>query len=154
VARHLLTVDHMTMTDLGPGDAPLITVAIASPHSGVRDALGFLLGSENDLRVVATLADERAAGQYLMRERPDVFVLASSALLRDDAAELRRLCSLAAESVVILVSTASHEAYNSVARAAGAMTLLALDGPPETLLAAVRSVSPAATADPLSAGGS
>lgn len=122
----------------GDGTRP-VRVVIAAAHAGVSAALATLIASAHGLEVIATAADSRTTARHLLQHRPDVLVLASPAALRDGAAEVRSLRERAPETALVVVSTASGDAYTSLARTAGATALVALDGPSEVLLDAVRA---------------
>src|SRR4051794_35359040 len=103
-------------SDPGRGGSWAMTIALASPHSGGRDGRRFLMDSQPHLEEGATHPDEHAAARCLLHHHPEVLVLASLVALRDGAAELRRLCTLAAGTAIVLVGTTSSEAYSLVAR--------------------------------------
>jgi DNA-binding NarL/FixJ family response regulator len=128
------------MTSDAHASPPLATatIAIAAAHKAVRASLQALLASSVDVDLVATVGDARGAARAALEHHPDVLVMALPGMLRDGGALVRRVRTLSPQTAVILAATASGDAYRSVACAAGATALVALDGPLEDLLQAVR----------------
>jgi DNA-binding NarL/FixJ family response regulator len=113
-------------------------VAIATAHAGVRGALRTLVDLEPGLQIVATVGDDRGAARCLLQHHPDVLLLALPGALRDGGAPVRSLRLLSPQTAVVVLGTTATDPYRSVARAAGAAALVALDGPSDALLDAVR----------------
>ncbi len=121
---------------------PTVSVALAASHQGVREGLRSLLAREAGLRLDAVVADARSAARCVLARHPDVLMIALPGALRDDGALVRRLRALAPRTAIVLATTASGKAYRSVADDAGAAALVALDGPAEDLLGAIRAAAP------------
>lgn len=136
-------VDHEDMPHPAPPTHanPTITVAIAASHQGVRDSLRVLLGHETGIKLDAVVADAREAARCVLQHHPDVLMVALPNALSDDGALVRRLRALSPDTAVVLATTGKGDAYRSVADAAGAANLVALDGPTEDLLSAVRAAA-------------
>lgn len=125
----------------------------------MRGALALLLGMEDDIDVVAQVADGDAIVGTALRTRPDVALLDIELPGRsglDAAAELRRECP---DCRVLILTTFGRPGYLRRAMEAGAAGFLVKDGPVEELAAAVRRVlagetviDPALAAAALSAG--
>ena len=117
------------------------TVAIAASHKAVGASLRVLLTSDVGLDLIATAADARGAARLMLQHHPDVLVMALSGGLSDGGALLHELCSMAPDTSVVVTATASSDAYSSVALAAGAAALVALDGPSDDILRAVHAAA-------------
>jgi DNA-binding NarL/FixJ family response regulator len=128
----------MTYPARVPAPVPTV-VAIAASHPAVRAGLEALVGSNADLELVATVADARGAARCLLQHHPDVLLVALPEAPRNGGALIRHLRTMAPDTAVVIASTASTNAYRSIARSAGAAALVALDGDSETLLDAVRA---------------
>jgi DNA-binding NarL/FixJ family response regulator len=113
--------------------------AIAASHRGVRAGLEALLDSDHDIDLVAIVDDARKAARCVLQHHPDVLVVALPEALSKGGALIRDLRAMAPDTAVVIASTASTDAYRSVARAAGAAALVALDGDSEALLDAVHA---------------
>lgn len=103
------------------------------------------MGSDADIELVATVGDARGAARCLLQHHPDVLLMALPEALRNGGALIRDLRTMAPDTAVIIATTASTNAYRSIARCAGAAALVALDGDSETLLEAVRAAGRAET---------
>jgi DNA-binding NarL/FixJ family response regulator len=114
-------------------------VAIAASHPAVRAGLAALVGSDADIELVATIGDARGAARCLLQHHPDVLLVALPEALKNGGALIRDLRTMAPDTAVVIASTASTNAYRSLAHAAGAAALVTLDGDPEMLLDAVRA---------------
>lgn len=136
-----------------------IRVLLAEDQGMMRGALALLLGMEDDIDVVAQVADGDAIVGTALRTRPDVALLDIELPGRsglDAAAELRRECP---DCRVLILTTFGRPGYLRRAMEAGAAGFLVKDGPVEELAAAVRRVlagetvvDPALAAAALSAG--
>ena len=119
----------------------MIRVLLAEDQAMMRGALAVLLDLEDDIEVVAQVADGTAIVPTALDVRPDVALLdielpGASGL--DAAAALAR--ELPACRVVI-VTTFGRPGYLQRAMAAGAVGFLVKDGPVEGLADAIRQVS-------------
>ncbi|RGC68925.1 Transcriptional regulatory protein DegU [Micromonospora sp. MW-13] len=125
----------------------------------MRGALALLLGLEEDMEVVAQVAEGDKIVPVALKIRPDVAVLdielpRHSGL--DAAAELRAQLP---DCKVLIVTTFSRPGYLRRAMEAGAMGFLSKDGPVDQLAASIRRVlngesviDPSLAAAALSAG--
>jgi DNA-binding NarL/FixJ family response regulator len=116
-------------------------VAIAASHAAVRTGLAGLLVSDGAVDLVAAVDDARGAARCLLQHHPDVLILALAGAMSGEGTLIRRLRTMAPATAVVVASTASGEAYRSLAHAAGAASLVALDGPSEELLVAVHAAA-------------
>lgn len=126
---------------------------LAEDQAMMRGALALLLDLEDDIEVVAQVADGLSIVPEARRSRSDVALLdielpGCSGL--DAAAELARAVP---ECRVVMVTTFGRPGYLQRAMAAGAAGFLVKDGPIEGLADAIRRVSNGETAiDPELAG--
>ncbi|MGW5685335.1 response regulator transcription factor [Nonomuraea sp. NPDC003754] len=135
----------------------MIRVLIAEDQGMMRDALALLLGMEDDLEVVAQVADGAAIAAAARQTRPDVALLDIELPGRsglDAAAELHE-----AGVVVLILTTFGRPGYLRRAMEAGAAGFLVKDAPVEELAQAIRRavageriVDPALAAAALHAG--
>ncbi|MFE3452210.1 response regulator [Nonomuraea sp. NPDC059194] len=114
----------------------MIRVLIAEDQGMMRDALALLLGMEDDLEVVAQVADGAAIVTTALETRPDVALLDIELPGRsglDAAADLHR-----AGIVVLILTTFGRPGYLRRAMEAGAAGFLVKDAPVEELAGAIR----------------
>ncbi|MET9336436.1 response regulator transcription factor [Nonomuraea sp. NPDC003804] len=114
----------------------MIRVLIAEDQGMMRDALALLLGMEDDLEVVAQVADGAAIAATARQARPDVALLDIELPRRsglDAAAELHE-----AGVVVLILTTFGRPGYLRRAMEAGAAGFLVKDAPVEELAQAIR----------------
>lgn len=118
-----------------------ISVLVADDHGVVRDGLAALLRRDEEIKVVATVADGAAAVREAERLKPRIALLgvALSALSSIDAA--RMLGEKAPEVSVIIVATHSSPAIVRRALEAGALGYLSKESSGEDVVKAVRSVA-------------
>lgn len=118
----------------------MIRVLLAEDQAMMRGALAVLLDLEDDLEVVAQVADGTAIVPTALALRPDV------ALLDIELPGLSGLDAAAAlaeqlpQCKVVIVTTFGRPGYLQRAMAAGAVGFLVKDGPVEGLAEAVREV--------------
>ena len=131
----------------------MIRVLLAEDQAMMRGALAVLLDLEDDLEVVAQVADGAEIVPTALKMRPDVALLDIelphvSGL--DAAAELAEALP---ECRVVIVTTFGRPGYLQRAIAAGAAGFLVKDGPVEGLADAIRRVVAGSTVvDPELAG--
>jgi len=131
----------------------MIRVLLAEDQAMMRGALAVLLDLEDDIEVVAQVADGSAIVPTAVELRPDVALLdielpEVSGL--DAAAEL---ADALPDCRVVMVTTFGRPGYLQRAMAAGAAGFLVKDGPVEGLADAIRKVAGGATViDPELAG--
>ncbi|MDT0328183.1 response regulator transcription factor [Nocardiopsis lambiniae] len=130
------------MTDaVGPSPASPIRVLLAEDQGMMRDAMALLLGLEEDLEVVALVADGEAIVPAAVEHRVDVAVLDIELPGRsglEAAADLRKRSP---SCRVLIVTTFGRPGYLRRAMEAGAAGFLSKDGPVEELAAAIRRVA-------------
>ena len=119
---------------------PTIRILLAEDQAMMRGALAVLLDLEDDLAVVAQVADGTEIVPEALRVRPDVALLDIELPGRsglDAAADLARELP---QCRVLILTTFARPGYVQRAMAAGARGFLAKDGPVESLADAIRSV--------------
>ncbi|MFC5181682.1 response regulator transcription factor [Actinomadura harenae] len=118
----------------------MIRVLLAEDQGMMRGALALLLDLEDDLEVVAQVADGAEVLPTALETRPDVAVLDIEMPNRtglDVAADLRRDLP---SCRVLIVTTFGRPGYLRRAMEAGARGFLVKDGPIEDLVSAIRRV--------------
>ncbi|MFC4913458.1 response regulator [Actinomadura gamaensis] len=118
----------------------MIRVLLAEDQGMMRGALALLLDLEDDIEVVAQVADGAEVLPAALATRPDVAVLDIEMPNRtglDVAADLRRDLP---SCRVLIVTTFGRPGYLRRAMEAGARGFLVKDGPIEDLVAAIRRV--------------
>lgn len=119
---------------------PTIRILLAEDQAMMRGALAVLLDLEEDLAVVAQVADGTEIVPEALRVRPDVALLDIELPGRsglDAAADLARELP---QCRVLILTTFARPGYVQRAMAVGARGFLAKDGPVESLADAIRSV--------------
>jgi DNA-binding NarL/FixJ family response regulator len=133
------------MTELhpGPNDGPhaLTTVVLADDHQMVRTGLATLLGSTDDIRVVAQAGHGDEAVAEVARTLPDVVLMDLSMPGTDGVEATRRILEAQPEVKVVVLTSFSDRGRVSDAIAAGAVGYLLKDCEPADLLAAVRAAA-------------
>ncbi|WP_026416916.1 response regulator transcription factor [Actinomadura oligospora] len=118
----------------------MIRVLLAEDQGMMRGALALLLDLEDDIEVVAQVADGAEALPAALETRPDVAVLDIEMPNRtglDVAADLRRDLP---SCRVLIVTTFGRPGHLRRAMEAGARGFLVKDGPIEDLVSAIRRV--------------
>ncbi len=131
----------------------MIRVLLAEDQAMMRGALSVLLSLEDDLEVVAEVADGADIVPTALRERPDVALLdiemphVSGLEAAEDLATTLPSCR------VVIVTTFGRPGYLQRAMAAGVAGFLVKDQPAEDLAGSIRRVASGSTVvDPELAG--
>ncbi|MET0840338.1 MAG: response regulator transcription factor, partial [Marmoricola sp.] len=128
------------MTELhpGPDDRPhaLTAVVLADDHQMVRTGLATLLGSTDDIRVVAQAGHGDEAVAEVARTLPDVVLMDLSMPGTDGVEATRRILEAQPEVKIVVLTSFSDRGRVSDAIAAGAVGYLLKDCEPADLLAA------------------
>jgi DNA-binding NarL/FixJ family response regulator len=128
-------------------DSRVIRVAICDDHAVVRAGLERLLGSIEDIEVVATAADGAEGVEVATRLEPDVVLMDLSMPRLDGVAATRQIAGAAPHTRVVVLTSFHHQARIAHAIAAGAAGCVLKDATPAELLDAIRSaVRPASVA--------
>ncbi len=118
---------------------PTIKVLLADDHRIIRASLAGLLKSQPGIEVVGQAADGREVIELARRLRPDVIVMDVTMPYVDGVEATRTLIGEMPGLSVIGLSMHEKEDTQQAMRAAGASRYLTKDGPPELLVAAIRS---------------
>lgn len=119
----------------------MITVMIADDHGIVRDGLGSLLDTFDDVTVVGCAANGAEAVTRAAVLRPDVVLMDLGMPELDGVEATRRIVAAdAGARVVVLTSHAEHDRILA-ALDAGAVGYLLKDGPADELVRAIRAAA-------------
>ncbi|MGK5678117.1 response regulator transcription factor [Actinoplanes sp. URMC 104] len=119
----------------------MIRVVVADDQELVRDAFALILQAQDDIEVVGTAGDGRAAVQLVERTRPDVVLLDIRMPVLDGIQATRAIVAARSRSRVLILTTYDIDAYVLDALRAGAAGFLLKDSPRASMLAAVRAVA-------------
>ncbi len=120
-----------------------IRVLIADDQEIVRTGLAMILGSEDDITVVAQAADGRAAVRLARELRPDVCLFDIRMPEMDGIEATRQLAGPGVEDpmAVVVITTFDLDEYVHEALKAGARGFLLKDAGPELLLQAIHAAA-------------
>jgi DNA-binding NarL/FixJ family response regulator len=119
----------------------MIRVMLADDEAMVRAGVRAILGTDDEIEVVAEAADGAEAVEAVRRHRPDVAVLDIRMPRMDGltaAAEIRRTVP---ETAVVVLTTFSEDAYIARALGDGASGFLLKSGDPRELIAGLKAVA-------------
>jgi DNA-binding NarL/FixJ family response regulator len=119
----------------------VIRVFIADDHAVLRAGLELMLAATDDMEVVGTAADGRAALASPAIDTCDVLILDLSLPRVSGAEVLRRLHERRPELPIVILSMYPEDQYALHLLREGASAYLSKDRPPEDLLAALRKVA-------------
>ena len=136
-----------------PGGERVIRVLLAEDQAMMRGALAVLLDLEDDLEVVAQVADGAEIVPTALEVVPDVALLDIELPHVSGLEAAAALAEVLPACRVVMVTTFGRPGYLQRAMAAGAAGFLVKDGPVEGLAEAIRKVAGGATVvDPELAG--
>ncbi|GAA5038528.1 two-component system response regulator DesR [Thermocatellispora tengchongensis] len=118
----------------------MIRVLLAEDQHLVRGALSALLSLEEDITVVAGVADGAAAVAAAAEHRPDVVLLDIEMPVMDGITATARILSEVPTARVLILTTFGRPGYLRRAMDAGASGFVVKDTEPERLADAVRKV--------------
>jgi two-component system response regulator DesR len=131
----------------------LIRVLLAEDQAMMRGALAVLLGLEDDLEIVAQVADGAQIVPTALEVRPDVALLDIELPTMSGLDAAQALSEQLPACRVVMVTTFARAGYLQRAMAAGARGFLVKDGPADGLADAIRKVVAGSTVvDPELAG--
>ena len=118
----------------------MIRVVIAEDQAMLRGALGALLGLEDDIEVIAAVADGESAWRALQRDAPDILLtdIEMPGLTGLELAQRIQRHELPVK--VVIVTTFARAGFLRRALDAGVVGYLLKDAPAEKLAQALRSV--------------
>jgi DNA-binding NarL/FixJ family response regulator len=118
-----------------------IRVLVADDQAMVREGLRMLLSREPDLDVVAVAGTGREAVAQAARFHPDVLLMDIRMPELDGLEAARRILAADGDARVLVLTTFNLDEYVYEALRAGASGFVLKDDPPESLIAAVRTVA-------------
>ncbi|WP_326837261.1 response regulator transcription factor [Amycolatopsis rhabdoformis] len=116
----------------------MITVVVADDEPMVCAHLRTILGSADDLSVVASAADGAEAVEAVVRWRPDVVLMDLRMPGVDGLTAIARIVALPDPPAVVALTTFDADTYVIRALRAGAAGFLVKSTPPEDLIGLVR----------------
>lgn len=120
----------------------MIRTLVAHGGALVRGALAFVLGAEHDIEVVADIGRLEDVAVTARAYRPDVTVLDQDLLPPDDLGRLRSLHGDLPGKLLLLIEVRRSRALGSMmAGPPPGLGFLAKEGPPQKLVAAVRTAA-------------
>jgi DNA-binding NarL/FixJ family response regulator len=118
-----------------------ISVLVADDQSMVRAGFRLLLGSDDEISVVAEASNGAEAVYQAQRFKPTVILMDIRMPELDGLEATRRIIAADPEARVLILTTFDLDEYVYEALRAGASGFVLKDDPPEQLLAAVRTVA-------------
>jgi two-component system NarL family response regulator len=117
-----------------------IRIVIADDHPVVREGLGALVSSQQDMKIVSEAANGRQAVQQFLLHRPDVLLLDLRMPEMNGMETIQAILEKAPDAKIIVLST--YDGDEDVYRAlqAGAKAYLLKDSPRAQLLESIRGV--------------
>lgn len=122
------------------GIAP-IRVLLADDHRIIRASLAGLLKNRPGIEVVGQAGDGQQTIDKAHALRPDVIIMDVTMPVIDGVEATRRLSAEMPDVAIIALSMHEKEDMQQAMRDAGAVRYLTKDGPPELLIAAIRSTA-------------
>jgi DNA-binding NarL/FixJ family response regulator len=121
----------------------MITVLIADDQELIRDGLGMILESQEDMRVVGFAATGAEAVETAAMLEPDVVLMDIRMPVLDGISATRAIAAAAGDDGprIVVLTTFSLDEYVLEALRAGASGFLLKDAPRIELLAAIRAVA-------------
>jgi two-component system, NarL family, response regulator len=117
-----------------------IRAVIADDHPVVREGLGALVNSQQDMNVVGEAANGKQAVQEFLLHRPDVLLLDLRMPEMNGIEAIHAILEKEPEARIIVLSTYNTDEDICQALKAGAKAYLLKDSPREQLLESIRSV--------------
>jgi DNA-binding NarL/FixJ family response regulator len=119
----------------------VIRVLVADDHAVVRAGLAQLLGTADDIEVVATASNGAEAVALAAETTPEVVLMDLSMPVMDGAEAIRRIVATVPGVQVVVLTSFSDQRRILNALDAGASGYVLKDAAPEDLLSAVRTAS-------------
>jgi DNA-binding NarL/FixJ family response regulator len=119
----------------------MIKVVLADDEAMVRAGVRAILGTDDEIEVVAEAADGLEAVEAVRRHRPDVAVLDIRMPGLDGLAAGAEIRRTVPDTAVVILTTFSEDAYIARALGDGASGFLLKSGDPRELLAGLKAVA-------------
>ncbi len=128
------------MLETGP---TVIRVLIADDHPLMRKGLADILNGVEDIEVVGSAEDGAAAIALAHAVKPDIVLMDISMPGMDGIEATEKLIEMASDARVVMLTSYSEREKITQALAAGAVSYLTKDAPPEAVIRAIRSAAAA-----------
>jgi DNA-binding NarL/FixJ family response regulator len=119
----------------------MIRVMLADDEAMVRAGVRAILGTDDEIEVVAEAADGLEAVEAVRRHRPDVAVLDIRMPKMDGLAAGAEIRRTVPDTAVVILTTFSEDAYIARALGGGASGFLLKSGDPRELIAGLKAVA-------------
>ncbi|MFI8879240.1 response regulator [Streptomyces sp. NPDC055243] len=119
----------------------MIRVLLADDETLIRAGVRAILGSAEDIEVVAEAADGREAVDLALRHRPDVCLLDIRMPRLDGLRAAAELHKAAPGTAVAMLTTFSEDEYIAAALDSGAAGFVLKSGNPRELISGVRAIA-------------
>lgn len=125
-------------------DGAVIRVLIADDHPLMRKGLADILDGIDDIQVVGAAEDGAAALALTHAVRPDIVLMDISMPGMDGIEATQKLVEMDTGARVVMLTSYSEQEKITQALAAGAVSYLTKDAPPEAVIRAIRSAATSA----------
>jgi DNA-binding NarL/FixJ family response regulator len=122
-------------------DADVIRVLIADDHPLMRKGLADILAGVEGIEVVGAAQDGAAALALAHAVRPDIVLMDISMPGMDGIEATEKLVEMNIGARVVMLTSYSEREKITQALAAGAVSYLTKDSPPEAVIRAIRSAA-------------
>lgn len=126
----------------------VIRVLIADDHPLMRKGLTDILAGVEGIEVVGAAEDGAAAIALAYAVKPDIVLMDISMPGMDGIEATEKLVEMESDARVVMLTSYSEREKITQALAAGAVSYLTKDAPPEAVIRAIRSAAGAADARP------
>lgn len=123
---------------LETGQAAAIRVLIADDHPLMRKGLSDILNAVSDIEVVGAAEDGAAALALAYAVQPDIVLMDLSMPGMDGIEATEKLVEMDSSARVVVLTSYSEREKITEALAAGAVSYLTKDAPPEAVIRAIR----------------
>ncbi len=124
-------------------DGSRIRVLIADDHPLMRKGLADILDGVDGIEVVGSAEDGAAAIALAHAVKPDIVLMDISMPGMDGIEATEKLIEMASDARVVMLTSYSEREKITQALAAGAVSYLTKDAPPEAVIRAIRSAATA-----------
>lgn len=118
-----------------------VRVLLADDEAMIRAGIRAILGSVDDIEVVAEAADGREAVELALRHRPDICLLDIRMPRLDGLRAAAELHRASPGTAVMMLTTFSEDEYIADALGSGAAGFVLKSGDPRDLLSGIRAVA-------------
>ncbi|MGH7722623.1 MAG: response regulator [Candidatus Dormibacteria bacterium] len=129
-------------------DDPTIRVLIADDHPLMRKGLTDILEGAEGIEVVGAAEDGAAAVALAYAVNPDIVLMDISMPGMDGIEATEKLVEMESTARVVMLTSYSEREKITQALAAGAVSYLTKDAPPEAVIRAIRSAAASAVVRP------